>query len=136
MRLKCIRRTTIESTVLDFAAHTRPDRNEYDLVIGQEYVAMGLGFWDSQVWAEIATDGGFLMSVPLQEFEIACGTPSAFWVTRMDPDGTVRLWPPSFFEEGYQALLADREPRAVADFDRIRELIEAEDQRRMMRIDD
>ena len=96
---------------------------------------MGLGFWEGQAWVEIATEGEFILSVPLAEFEIVNGTPSAFWDARMDDDGTVRLWPPSFYQATYHADLADREPSVVADFERMREMLEAEDRRRLSRID-
>lgn len=95
---------------------------------------MGLGFWEGRTWVEIATEGGFVLSVPLAEFEIVNGSPSTFWVARMDDDGTVRLWPQSFYQETYQADLADREPSAVADFERVREMLESEDRRQLSRL--
>jgi hypothetical protein len=94
---------------------------------------MGLGFWEGRAWVEIAMEGGFVLSVPLTEFEIVNGTPSTYWEARTDKEGTVRLWPPSFYQKTYQADLADREPSAVADFEQVRELLEAEDRRQLSR---
>lgn len=95
---------------------------------------MGVGFWDERAWVEIATEGGFILSVPLTEFEIVNGIPSTFWATRMDADGSVRLWPPSFYQDSYHSDLADRKPSVVADFERVRESLEAEDRRQLIRL--
>jgi len=120
----------MDEGVLDFTAHVSPLRSEHDLLVGREYTAMGLGFWDGVAWVEIATEGGFLMSIPLTEFEIVEGSASAFWTARVDRDGTVRLWPPTFYEGTYHSDLADLEPGAVSDFARVRAMIESEDRRR------
>lgn len=88
---------------------------------------MGLSFSDDAVWVEIATEGGFLVSVPLKEFEIVSGKPSMFWEARVDSDNIFRLWPPSFYAPFYHSDLADREPDAVTDFDRVRKQIEEDD---------
>lgn len=128
MRLRCIRRTSHVGT-LTIQAIGRSLRTEHDLVVGREYVAMGLTVTDGAVWIDVATDGGFLMPVPLTEFQIVSGKLSTLWDARVDGDGTVRFWPPSFFTPFYHSDLADREPAVVADFDRIRRQIEDEDRR-------
>src|SRR5713101_189436 len=124
MRLRCIRRNPISrDAVTDLAAYRQPDRTEFDLVVGHEYVAMGFGFWDAKAWVEVATDGGFLLSVPLEEFEVVSGRPSSYWELRATDDGSVRLWPVSFYAPTYHSDLADRVPSVVQDFDRIKQLI-------------
>lgn len=95
---------------------------------------MGLSFFDNAVWVEIATEGGFLMSVPLREFEIVSGKPSIFWEARVDKDNTFRLWPPSFYAPFYHSDLADRDPHVVTDFDRVREQIEEDDRHNGLRV--
>jgi len=126
MRIRCRRNTTVGQT-LSFQAKRTPLRTEYDLVVGQEYVAMGLSVADAVVWIDIATEGGFLIPVPINEFEITSGRPCSLWEARVDEEGIFRLWPPSFYAPFYHSDLADREPRVVADFDRVRQQIEEED---------
>jgi hypothetical protein len=128
MRLRCIRRVPVSvDRVVDLAAYKRPDRTPYDLVVGEEYVAMGLGFWDAKVWIEVATAGDFLISVPLDEFEIVSGTPSIHWKLEASGDGYVRLWPSSFYQPAYHSDLADRVPAVIDDFERVRKMLEGED---------
>jgi len=88
---------------------------------------MGLGFWDGVVWVEIVLEGGFMLSVPIGEFEVISGFVSRFWSLKVSGDGTVRLWPPSFYSRAYHSNLADRVPDVVADFERVRAAVEKED---------
>lgn len=90
---------------------------------------MGLSVTSGGVLVDIATEGGFLMPVPLKAFDIVSGRPSSLWEARLDADGTFRLWPPSFYTPFYHSDLADREPAVVADFDATRRRIEEEDRR-------
>lgn len=96
-------------------------RTEHDLVPGQEYAVFGLGFWEGRAWVEIESDGGFLYSVPLSEFEIVDATPSSLWRIRAQPDGAITLWPPEFYEPYFHSDLADRKPEAVDAFKSVRE---------------
>jgi hypothetical protein len=135
MRLKCKKPSRIsDRQVRSLTAHIQRDRNEYDLTIVQEYVALGLGFWDGRAWVEVTTEGGFVISVPLDQFEIVSGESSAFWELRVDADGSVKLWPPSFYRPAYHADLADREPGVVADFEQVREKLEAEARGQLTRL--
>ena len=128
MRLKCIRRKRDPAdNRVGLEEYRRPDRNEYDLIIGREYIPMGLGFWDGQVFAEIATEGDFMLSVPLLEFELVSARPSALWAARIGEDAAFRMWPPSFYARDYHSKLADRVPDVVADFERVRAELEDED---------
>lgn len=128
MRLKARERAFDDTHgVAQFDAYAYPDRTESDLQVGSEYVAMGLGFWENKVWVEIATLGGFLISVPLDEFDVVHASVSVYWSLRILPDQSVLLWPEEFYREAFQADLADGEPDAVRDFKRVRALIESED---------
>jgi len=135
MRLRCKPSVmNAETEVRRLAKRPRRDRNSYDLTVGRQYVALGLGFWDEQVWVEIATEGDLIAPVPLLEFEIVDGRLSAFWKTRLDADGAVRMWPASFFQDNFHSRLADREPSALTEFARVRELLEAEDEGKINRL--
>ncbi len=128
MRLKANPPTRVLADgALSYNAHSSPNRTPHDLISGSEHVAMGIGFWDGIAWVEIATEGGFLMSIPITEFEVVRGSPSRFWEMKVDADGTVRLWPPSFYQGTYHSDLADLAPEVVRDFERVREQIEQED---------
>lgn len=113
----------------DLDVRRHPDRTSFDLEIGTTYVAMGIGFWDGIVWAEIAVEGDFLLSIPLDQFEVVVGRPSIHWELRNGQDGAVRMWPPSFFDRGYHSRLADQVPEVVRDFAKVRDMLEREDQR-------
>lgn len=128
MRLRALPDRVQENT-FNFASKKCPGRNEYDLVVGQEYVAMGLSFINAHVIVEVATQGGFLMPVPLRAFAIVSGRPSAHWEARVESEENFRLWPPAFYEPFFHSDLADREPTIVAEFNALRRLIEEEDRR-------
>lgn len=91
---------------------------------------MGIGHWDGELWVEVATDGGFLMSVPASELELVNGRPSALWELRLGEAGDFRLWPSSFYGEFYHSDLADRVDGVVKDFEKMRAALEREDERR------
>ena len=129
MRFRAVR-TASAGALGDIDARRYPNRTASDLVVGREYVAMGIGYWRGELWVEVATDGGFLISVSANELELINGRSSALWELRLEEGGEFRLWPSSFYGEFYHSDLADRVDAVVKDFDRVRLAIEREDERR------
>lgn len=101
-------------------------RTEHDLVPGREYLVFGLSVWRSEVWLEVESDGGFLYSVPLSEFDLVKGRPSRYWELRVESDGVTTLWPPELRTPFFHADLAEREPTAVAAFAKLKRQLEVE----------
>lgn len=91
-------------------------RTEHDLVPGREYLVFGLSFWNCELWVEVESDGGFLYSVPLSEFEIVNARPSKYWQLQREVDGAYTLWPLELRRPYFHADLADRVPAAVEAF--------------------
>jgi hypothetical protein len=105
---------------------------DFHITPGKEYVVFGLtvviepGYPGRGLRVEHLTDYGNLVGTPICLFEILDGTVSQYWQTRVREDGTVTLWPPTFYREFYHDDLSDGEPDVVEDFKRVKELIEAE----------
>ncbi|HET7035893.1 MAG TPA: hypothetical protein VFI42_09460, partial [Thermomicrobiaceae bacterium] len=101
------------------------------LVEGKEYLVFGLLLTVDSPANEVDTwityfDGADLWDAPLGNFEIVDPRISRHWEFQRWTDGAVTLWPPSFAEEYYRSELRDWEPEVVADFKRVRRLLESE----------
>jgi hypothetical protein len=106
----------------------------FGVILGREYIvfaltivvepdASGRGLFLDHL---TETNYGNLVRTPACLFEIVDGTASRYWEVRVREDGTVTLWPPSFYREYYHDDLSEGLPDVVEDFRRIRALIEAE----------
>lgn len=125
MRIRCIALEPSPELQKQLGDRFPGGRTDYDLDLLREYVALGIGFWDGIAWAEIATDGGWILSVPLELFEITEPTASRYWQLRFDARG-MTLWPPFFYESTLNSELADDVPEAVEKFRSLKAQIEAE----------
>lgn len=114
---------------LSLDARRYPGRDEHDLVIGQEYLVLGISVVNGSVLAELAAEGGFLVPVPMSALQIVSGSPSKYWDARMGDDRVFRLWPVSFYRPFYHSDLADRVPEVVTDFQEVCRRLEVEDRR-------
>ena len=99
---------------------------------GATYTVLGLTFhirsnlYGTTATVEIADDEGHLATVPLCLFEVVDDRISRHWIIRSWDDGTVALWPRSFFSEFYRDDLSEGMPDVAADYERVKRLIEAE----------
>jgi hypothetical protein len=125
MRIRCIASVPTADQLAQLKSAYDPERSDYDLDLLREYVALGVGYWDGIAWAEIATDGGWLLSVPLFLFEVTDARASRYWEIRYETN-SMRLWPSSFYKPTFNSELADDIPEAVEQFQKVRRLIEAE----------
>ena len=107
---------------------------EFGVVIGREYVVLGLSFENSSqamgngVWVDVLLelDIPTLISAPLCLFEIIDARASRYWELRVSDLGTITLWPPSFYRESFLEDVSDRATEAVEEFWRIYSRIEAD----------
>jgi len=96
------------------------------------YTVLGLTFhirsnlYGSGVTVQIDDDYGRLASVPLCLFEIVDDRMSSHWVARQWADGTVAMWPPSFFIDFYYDDLSEGVDEIVRDHARVKQELEAE----------
>jgi hypothetical protein len=125
MRIRCVALAPSEDQARQLGAAFDLDRTDYDLDLFREYIALGVGFWDGVSWAEIATDGGWILSVPLFLFEITDARASKHWEVRADAT-SLTLWPSRLYDPTFNARLADDVPEAVEAFHELRELLETE----------
>ena len=125
MRIRCIASTPTAEQAQRLGSAYDSERSDYDLDLLREYVALGIGCWDGIAWAQIATDGGWVLSVPLFLFEVSEATASRYWEVRLRPTG-VTMWPSALYEPTFNSELADDVPEAVEKFRELRRVIEAE----------
>jgi hypothetical protein len=80
---------------------------EYHITEGKEYLAMGL---ETHVGSSVfgtctairhETDYGHIVASPAMLFEIIDPRVSQHWRAKLRPDGTITLWPESFYEDFY-----------------------------------
>jgi len=125
MRIRCTAlQPTVEQRQLLHSV-IDPSRLDYDLELSREYIAIGVGFWDNVPWAQIVTDGGWVLAVPLFLFEVIEPSASRFWEVRAD-DAGLRLQPSCLYEPTFNSRLADDDGDAIEEFTRVRRLIEEE----------
>lgn len=98
----------------------------FHLVVGEEYVALGLEVWYGVVWVEIAENERTVTSAPLFLFEIIDGQLSQHWTARQENEGLVRLWPELFFERAFHDRLSNGDPQLVSRFAELRRTLESE----------
>lgn len=99
---------------------------------GREYVVIGVDFAvDSRVhgtgtWLHLVNDDDRLSWAPLGLFDVTDPRVSSQWELRQHADGQVTLWPPALYREFFHDDLSEREAEVIAEFQRVRESLEAE----------
>jgi hypothetical protein len=126
MKVKCISRLPTEEQAVKLGEHYRHGKQDFHLQIGKEYIVYGISILRGIAWIELASDTGYLYSVPLFLFEITDERVSKYWKVRMDKDGDLMLWPSSFYIKFYHDDLAEGVPEIVEDFNKIQSLIKTE----------
>lgn len=131
MKVRCLSRqpTPEQMRRLGF---DRRQRNEFAVTPGRVYTVLGLtfiaksGFFGSGVTLQIIDDLDRWSLKPLCIFDIEDPRPSGLWIAGMLDDTDMGLWPESFFREGYHEDLVAGVDEVVADFERVRQALEAE----------
>ena len=89
--------------------------DESYLVLGLQY-DVGSIIWGTGAWVQLSVEPDRVLFAPLYLFELIDSRPSRLWDTRLWEDGSVTLWPPSFYREYYHDDLAAGDPDVVDDF--------------------
>jgi hypothetical protein len=106
---------------------TFPNQMNSNLIIGKEYIVYGLSILSGTPWIYILNNAEtYIYSEPLSLFEIIDSRVSKYWEIRTEDDGTLFFWPHSFFQPYYHDDLSEGIPEVVKDFQRVKELIDAE----------
>src|SRR5688500_18582663 len=93
---------------------TLADRNAWAVSAGDDYVVLGLTFsfgtpalgTGSWIEYENPRQGEYILTAPMDLFQVVEGTPSSIWELRADHE-MVTLWPHSFYVPGYHDRLSD-----------------------------
>lgn len=129
MQIKCISLKLSNDQLSKHGRHAAVTNN-YVITINKCYNVFGLtfNFSDFSVgcFVEIISDNNNLVHVPIVLFEIVDNRPSNYWVVKKFSDGTVTLWPPSFYQEFYHDDLSEGVPEIMEDFKRVKEMILSE----------
>jgi len=131
MKVKCVQAYPTPEQI----AKLGPDflkRQTFGVTVGEEYLVLGLQFqinstlFGTGVVIQFINDDGHIGFAPLYLFEIIDGRPSKYWEARFWEDGSLTLWPTSFYREYYHDDLSEDVPEVVEDFKRVRALLESE----------
>jgi len=101
------------------------------LELDKEYVVYGLQFetqsliWGTGVWLQVAAEERIAFA-PVCLFDVVEGHVSRHWDLRTWEDGSVTLWPPSFYADYYHDDLTAKKKDVVEDFRQVREVLERE----------
>jgi hypothetical protein len=106
----------------------------FQVTVGKEYIVFGLtigiepDYAGRGLFIHHLSDSplGYVVSTPACLFEIVDGTASRYWEVRLHNQGTITLWPSSFYREYYHDDLTSLVPEVIQDFERVRKTIEAE----------
>lgn len=134
MIIKCISIYPSEEQIQRFLGPGLWRNREFGVVIGREYLVLGLtvngalqktgnGAWvDILMEPEVPT----VIPVPLCLFEIVDARVSRFWELRLSDEGSITLWPPSFYRQSFLENVSDRVPDAVEEFWKVQARIASE----------
>ena len=133
MIVRCVSTYPTEAQLHVLGPGFRRDRS-FGVVQGREYLVLGMdidpgtGAFGTGAWVDVLMEPDIptLVPAPLCLFEVVDPRVSRYWEIRISLDGSVRLWPSSFYREYYHSDLSDRDPEIVKDFWRVHALLEAE----------
>ncbi len=131
MKVRCIRNTPTNEELQRLGFDQRIEHRFY-VTPHQVYPVLGMTFLTESsalgagVTLEIIDDFDRWALAPLILFEIIDPRPSRYWLARRLGNGDLALWPESFSRDYYHDDLTDGVPEVVADFRRVRALLEAE----------
>ncbi|HET9492893.1 MAG TPA: hypothetical protein VFR15_01545 [Chloroflexia bacterium] len=105
---------------------------EYHITEGNEYLVLGLETYvRSSVFGTCTairheTDYGHLIASPAMLFEIVDPRASQHWRAKLWPDGSITLWPESFYQDFYFEDFSEGASAIMDDYRRVRSLLDQE----------
>ncbi|MCC3530940.1 MAG: hypothetical protein JGK21_23570 [Microcoleus sp. PH2017_22_RUC_O_B] len=131
MRVRCIANTgkNLPENYID-PARGYTKKIELPLTVGKEYVVYAIRLWQGIVWYYICDDNYsyYPIQTPAPLFEVVDNRVSKYWRFMLNPNGVLRFvfeqWlnDPCFYDK-----LTDQEEAEVEIFDKVKELMDAED---------
>jgi hypothetical protein len=125
MRVRCLTNRPTEAQVRRLGSAFKPGKTEFVVEPGHEYTVLGLSFRQGEPWFELHVPIRVIASFPALLFEIVDTTVSRYWQIRIDEDGTVRLWPPQFYQEYFIDDFSNGKADVVEELATIEARIEA-----------
>jgi hypothetical protein len=125
MRVRCLTNRPTDAQIRRLGSAFRAGHTEYLVEPGQEYTVLGMSFRHGEPWFELHVPIRVLASFPAFLFEIVDPAASRYWQLRID-DGTVRLWPPQFYQDYFIDDFSNDKPDVVEHLRAIEARIEAE----------
>lgn len=132
MKVRCVTHVPSAEQLRDYGFDSRY-QHRFDVTKGKEYTVLGLTTMvespalGAGVHLDIIDDFDRWALSPLLLFEVVDPRPSRHWIARkVGSEAGLALWPESFFQEAYHDRLTDGVPEIVADFRRVRHLLENE----------
>lgn len=105
---------------------------QFFITEGEIYLVLGLSFlWNARLFGsgmtlQVKNDYGRPTWAPACLFEIIDSRVSSYWELKIDGDGDVHLWPPSFYRDYYHDDLSEEVPAVLEDYKRVVALLQAE----------
>ena len=103
---------------------------ELPLTVGKEYVVYAIRAWQGIVWYYICDDNYsyYPIQTPAPLFEVVDSRVSKYWRFMLNPNGVLRFVFEQWFTDPYfYDKLTDQEEAEVEIFDKVKELMDAED---------
>ena len=103
---------------------------ELPLTVGKEYVVYAIRAWQGIVWYYICDDNYsyYPIQTPAPLFEVVDNRVSKYWRFMLNPNGVLRFVFEQWFTDPYfYDKLTDQEEAEVEIFDKVKELMDAED---------
>jgi hypothetical protein len=126
VQIKCVSvlPTNDQANFLGKGKHYFPGKMEFGLIEGKEYIVFGLCILDGAGWVEILDETeSFVYLVPLCLFEILDGSVSKYWITKVNENNNILIWPQIFYKPFFHDQLTDGFAEYVKDFEIIKRLI-------------
>lgn len=112
---------------LGVGKHYFPGQMVFGLKIDQEYIVYCVSILGGAPWVDIISESGlYCYSVPLCLFDIIDNRVSRYWKIQICDDGDILFWPKSFYKPYYHDDLSEGIPEVVADFLKVKKLIDEE----------
>jgi len=131
MRIRCIANNGehLPENYID-PARGYTKKVELPLTVGKEYVVYAIRAWQGVVWYYICDDNYsyYPIQTPAPLFEVVDSRVSKYWRVMPYPNGVLRIAFEQWFTDPYfYDKLTDQEEAEVEIFDKVKELMDAED---------
>ena len=131
MKIKCMFEYPNEKQMLDLGEGFYRAQ-KFGVTAGMLYLVLGLSFYPESSFSgkglifQIEADSGEPSWAPACLFAIIDPRVSRYWSLKMETDGSVHLWPPSFYRDFYHEDLSEGVSAIVDDYKKMLSILKAE----------